>query len=119
MAFKVPVIDPSQYTPEGLFVIDTPEKELLLAVLKRAIEDASLLGPTQKNIRREASSWLKNTHSHKVNSINWVLDNISTNSEVALRAIRKMLNDKQGVQLIKERFHGHRVNYPRRRTSSG
>jgi hypothetical protein len=108
------------HTGGALFVIDSPEKRLLCAVLKRAIEDflcpeRSIIHKDRINLKkhtiRDAEVWLKDTVSVKPGSILWVLEYITSDAKEAHRKVLRMLNDSKSREYIQRHSLTHRVNY--------
>ena len=96
-----------EYPDTGIFVIDSSEKELFVAVIIRAIHDFML--PTTDILQRNADYWLRDRKSFHVGSLMWILDNISTDSYVAFSCLQKFLRDEAALLLLKENSRIRRV----------
>lgn len=98
----------------SLFVIDSPEKHLWCAVLKKAIEDYLVENrPISKNkntpkLRREATVWIQETSICTKGSLRWVLDYISSDTDRAIYEINKFLAAPESSKIIKRFRANHR-----------
>lgn len=112
--------DCDQYGVDPLFEVDSPEKRLLCAVLKRAIEDFALpdrLLIDKKNLKRigkikdSARKWIYDYENMEIGSIRWVLENISNDPVEAHRSIIKLVTSDHIGEWLKINCVTHRV-YP-------
>jgi hypothetical protein len=108
---------PDTLLVEGLFCLDTPDKHLLWAVIKRALEDCVLEDTSIRrnphvslNTRRGAILWLSDIESAHPMSLRWILEYISSDIESAYRAIHNLINSGNCAEQIKERRSGRRVS---------
>lgn len=101
----------------SLFQIDSPEKRLLCAVLKRAIEDymcpeRSMLCKDRVSLRkktfRDAEFWLRDSAKGERSCL-WILEYITKDASLAHKAILRMLDDPTSKEYIKENALNHRV----------
>lgn len=97
-----------------LFIIDTAEKELLSAILRRAIEDhllqknkpISSFNRIHADKKGDAKRWLIDTSHSQVGSIRWVLDYISTDTDRALQVIYQFIKNNDTL-LCPSRARSH------------
>lgn len=101
------------YEEPRSFVIDTPEKQLLWAILKRAIED--FLCP-KRDIQRIAQFWLTSLENKNEGSLFWVLDNLCEDVEIGYKALQRLLfHSPELLSRVKSRTILHRVSSDIRR----
>lgn len=108
------------FSTDPLFEVDCPEKRLLCAILKRAIEDFAL--PDRMIINKEnfkriskikgaAEKWLYDFESMEIGSIRWILENISNDAAEAHKSIIKLITSDFIGEWLKLNCVTHRV-YP-------
>ena len=103
-------------SPFTLFNVDSPEKYMLYSMLCRAIEDAILLKKTKKKriskdsqrVAKEAYDWISNASDYREWSSLWVLSNITSDPETALKCLVKALNCEKTIAAIIQAKIGYR-----------
>lgn len=119
---RIPTVstDSSIYGEDPLFEIDSPEKRLLFAILKRALEDCAmpermiinkLNHNTIQHIQSQAEFWLRNYSSQEVGSVRWILEYISNDPDSAHKSVLKLLAQTNLKEWLTENCLTHRV-YP-------
>lgn len=119
---RIPTVstDSSIYGEDPLFEIDSPEKRLLFAILKRALEDCAMpermiINKLNQNairhIQSQAEFWLRNYSSQEVGSVRWILEYVSNDPDSAHKSVLKLLAQADLKDWLTENCLTHRV-YP-------
>lgn len=117
---KLPNLDETYFSSSDnkLFCLDTPEKQLLGAILKRAMEDYLMINTRisihhghdfTRHHKRQAIAWFRDINSDHVGSCYWILEHISFSPEMAYKAIMHFIKQPDAADRLRRLAMNQRV----------